>query len=37
MAVYTICALSGGQCEMSIKNQSVRIIADTLKQDEVLV
>ncbi|KAK6017615.1 hypothetical protein OSTOST_16860, partial [Ostertagia ostertagi] len=37
MAVYTICALSGGECEMEINNQPVVIFASTIKQDDGLV
>ncbi|KAK5968711.1 G protein-coupled receptor [Trichostrongylus colubriformis] len=37
MAVYTICALNGGQCEMTINNQPVTIFASTLKEDGVTV
>ncbi|KAK6049596.1 hypothetical protein COOONC_12899 [Cooperia oncophora] len=37
MAVYTICALNGGQCSMTINNQPVTIFANTLKQNDVLV
>ncbi|KAK6031262.1 endoribonuclease XendoU, partial [Ostertagia ostertagi] len=37
MAVYTICALNGGQCEMTINNQPVGIFASTLVQNGVTV
>ncbi|KAK6061321.1 endoribonuclease XendoU [Cooperia oncophora] len=37
MAVYTICALNGGQCQMAINNQPVTIFASTLTQNGVTV
>ncbi|WKY15599.1 hypothetical protein Q1695_000798 [Nippostrongylus brasiliensis] len=37
IAVYTICALSGGECDMTINNQAVTIFASTLQSNGVTV
>ncbi|WKY15602.1 hypothetical protein Q1695_000799 [Nippostrongylus brasiliensis] len=37
MAVYTICALNGGQCTMTINKQPVVIFSSTLQSDGITV